>query len=467
MSVLVPVVLCGGSGSRLWPASRSSYPKQFLDLGNNRSMFQQAVARVAGLGKPIVVANSAYRFVIADQLRQVAVEADILLEPAARDSCPAIAAAAFKALSDHEDPVLMVVAADHAITDSATFSADVLTAAEAARQDFIVCFGLKPTELATGYGYIRPGAPMACGTVLKVDAFVEKPDRETAERYVTDGLLWNSGNFAFRASTFLAELAKFEPAVVEQVEKATATSTEDLGFIALDGESFKAAPKISVDYAVLERTDMAVVLPARFDWSDVGTWAALHQAMAKDENGCAAIGDGVFADAKDSLVYSPNHLTVVAGLDDVVVAHTRDATLVMSRSYAEKLKQVVSGLESSRRSEATEHRLVHRPWGTYEGIDSGERHQVKRITLKPGAKISLQSHLHRSEHWIIVKGTAQVVLDDKVRILTENQSIYIPLGSHHRLENPGRIQLELIEVQTGSYLGEDDIIRYENIYKRG
>ncbi len=466
MSVLVPVVLCGGSGSRLWPASRSSYPKQFLGLGGERSMFQQSVARVARLGRPIVVANTAYRFVIADQLRQIGVEADILLEPAGRDSCPAIAAAAVKALAQHEDPVLAVVAADHAIADVATFAADIETAAEAARQDLLVCFGLAPTGPATGYGYIRPGAALAEGRVRKIDAFVEKPDLETARRYVAEGLLWNSGNFAFRARTFLDELAAFEPAIVETVEKAVAAATDDLGFIGLEAESFKAAPKISVDYAVMERTGKAAVLPARFDWSDVGTWAALHDITAKDENGCAAIGDGVFADAKGSLIYSPGHLTVVAGLNDVVVASTKDATLVMSRDYAEKLKQVVGRLEAEKRPEATEHRLVHRPWGTYEGIDNGERHQVKRITLKPGAKISLQSHLHRSEHWIVVKGTAQVVLDDKTHILTENQSIYIPLGARHRLENPGRIPLELIEVQTGAYLGEDDIIRYEDIYKR-
>lgn len=469
VAAIIPVILCGGSGSRLWPASRDSFPKQFLTLVGSDSLFQATVRRVAGAGygAPIVITGADYRFLVAEQMRALGIDGDIVLEPLRRDSCAAIAAAAEIALRRDPAALVLVLAADHAIPDAASFRAHVERGRVAAEAGRIVTFGIRPDRPATGYGYIRPGPPVeGAEGVNAIAAFVEKPDLATAERYLADGYLWNSGNFLFSARVFLDELARLAPTIAGPVREAVQKASRDLDFLRLDGDSFGQATAKSVDYAVMEKTDRAAVVPSDFAWSDIGAWSAIWDLAEKDADGNAASGEAVFVGARNCYVGSPDLLTAVIGLDDVVVVTTKDAVLVTARDRAEEVKAVVQQLTAARRREATEHRMSYRPWGNFESIDRGTRYQVKRITVHPGGKLSLQSHLHRSEHWVVVSGTAQVTVGDDVRLLTENQSIYIPLGAVHRLENPGHIPLEIIEVQSGPYLGEDDIRRYEDDYKR-
>jgi mannose-1-phosphate guanylyltransferase/mannose-6-phosphate isomerase len=466
---IIPLVLCGGSGSRLWPASREAHPKQFLALTGETSLFQETLLRVRGPGfsDPIVVTGSDYRFLVAEQLRAAGVKGEIVLEPMRRDSCAAIAAGAALALARDPEALVLVLAADHAIPDVESFRAHVARGAAAAALGRIVVFGIRPTRPATGYGYIRPGAAIGDTGVCAVAGFVEKPDEVTAERHVADGYLWNSGNFLFRAADFLAELDRLAPEIGRPVGEAVEKAARDLDFLRLDEAAFGRAVAKSVDYAVMEKTGLAAVVPSDFGWSDVGAWDALWVLSAKDADGNGAFGDAIFHDAHGTYVHSPDRLTAVVGVDDVIVVTSRDAVLVVARDQAEKVKALVGRLQGLGRREATQNLKVFRPWGAYDSIDSGNRHQVKRITVNPGSKLSLQSHFHRSEHWVVVSGTARITVDDSVGIYTENESVYIPLGAKHRLENPGRVPLDLIEVQSGTYLGEDDIVRYEDIYNRG
>lgn len=470
MSTIIPVILCGGAGSRLWPASRDSYPKQLLTLSGEHSLFQATARRVMGgdFGAPIIVTGNDYRFLVAEQMRALGLDGDIVLEPMRRDSCAAIAAAAAVARARDPDALVLVLAADHAIPDLAGFLDHVRRGAAGAAAGRIVTFGIRPSFAATGYGYIRPGEPLpALEGVHALDAFVEKPDAATAEAYVASGYLWNSGNFLFRAGTFLEELAALAPDIHGPVVEAVRIARRDLDFLRLDEAAFAAARATSVDYAVMEKTARAAVVPSDFAWSDIGSWAAVWDLADKDAEGNAGEGDVVFHGARNSYAYSPSVLTTVLGLEDVVVVATRDAVLVADRHRTEEVKALVGRLAGMSRREASEHLRMYRPWGDYEQIDRGTRYQVKRITVKPGGKLSLQSHVHRAEHWVVVSGTARVTIDERVTLLTENQSVYIPLGAVHRLENPGKVPLELIEVQSGSYLGEDDIIRYEDVYNRG
>lgn len=466
---VIPVILCGGSGSRLWPASRETYPKQLFAFGGNRSLFQDTLSRVRGeqFGRPVVITGNEYRFLVAEQMRLLGIEGDILLEPMRRDSCAAIAAAAAHAQTRDPGAVVLVLAADHAIPDQAGFETHVARGLVAARSGRIVTFGIRPGFPATGYGYIRPGAelPGAPG-VHALDAFVEKPDLPTAERYLSEGYLWNSGNFLFRTDVFLDEMKRLAPDIHDPATAAVAHAARDLEFVRLAAQHFGTARPTSVDFAVMEKTDRAAVVPSDFAWSDIGSWSAVWDLAQKDAAGNAVEGDAIFQDSRNCYVHSPHLLTAVVGLDDVVVVTTRDAVLVVSRSNSEQVKALVGKLAEAGRREANEHLRNYRPWGDYEQIDRGLRYQVKRITVKPKGKLSLQSHIHRAEHWVVVSGTALVTVGETERVLGENESVYIPLGAKHRLENKGLVPLQLIEVQSGTYLGEDDIVRYEDIYSR-
>ena len=390
-----------------------------------------------------------------------------MLEPTRRDSGPAIAAGAALARLRDPDAVVLALAADHVIEDVDLFQSACLAAREAAAAGYIVTFGIRPAAPKTGYGYIRPGAPLSFATVHTVDAFVEKPQRETAIRYVADGYLWNSGNFIFRADTLLAELAKFAPGIAEAAEESVEKAQVDLDFLRLDRAAFAASPQKSIDYAVMEHTDRAAVVEGTFRWSDIGSWDAVHEISRHDQDGNAVRGAAFTLDSTGCVVQADGMLTAVVGVKDLVVISTVDATLVVPRARAEEVKNLVAQLKELRRNEVTDHRRCDRPWGYYESVDKGERFQVKRIVVTPGGKLSLQRHMHRSEHWIVVRGAAEVTSGESVRIVHENESIYIPIGTIHRLANPGKIPLELIEVQTGSYLGEDDIVRLEDVYQRG
>lgn len=466
---IVPLIVCGGSGTRLWPASRASRPKQFLPLFGDLSTFQETMRRVSGaelFGRPVIVTNQDHRFLVADQLLSIGVEADIVLEPEARDSGPAIAAgAAFIAARDGAKTPVLTLAADHRVRDVEGFRAACAAARRGAAKKSIVTFGVVPNQPATGYGYIEVGEPLVDG-VMKVRRFVEKPDTETATRYVREGYLWNSGNFLFEAGFFLAEYARCEPDTMEAVNEAVANAKVDLGFVRLDAEAFARCGKRSVDYAVMEKTQAAAVVPASFDWSDVGSWGAVRELSPQDEAGNAQLGEALFVNARNNLVSSERQLVCVVGLDDLAVITTGDAVLVARRDDAAGIKALVEKLKQSHNALTQDHLQSFRPWGHYKSLDLGARHQVKRIVVKPGGQLSLQKHHHRSEHWIVVRGVANVSINGQIKTLHENESIYIPIGSTHRLENPGKIELELIEVQTGSYLGEDDIIRIEDIYNR-
>ncbi|MFT3807395.1 mannose-1-phosphate guanylyltransferase/mannose-6-phosphate isomerase [Arenimonas sp.] len=470
MTTLVPVLLSGGSGTRLWPLSREAYPKQFIPLIGEYSLLQQTALRLRGLpgaDTPLVVANEEHRFVVAEQLRQVGANpAAILLEPMGRNTAPAIAVAALQAMAAGEDPVLLVLPSDHVIRDEAGFRAAVLAALPAAGQGALITFGIVPTAPETGYGYIK-AAPAAGQDVRAVERFVEKPDLATAEAYLASGeYFWNSGMFAFRASRYLEELGKTHPAMVERAREALARGKRDSDFLRLDRESFAACPSDSIDYAVMEKTQAARVLPIDVGWNDVGSWSALWEVAEQDGDGNAHRGDVLAQDCRNTLALGDKRLVALLGLEDVVVVDTDDAVLVAHKDRVQQVKDIVSRLKQAERTQATWHRKVYRPWGSYDSVDNGTRFQVKRIVVKPGAALSLQMHHHRAEHWIVVSGTARVTCDDKVFTLSENQSTYIPLGSRHRLENPGKMPLELIEVQSGSYLGEDDIVRFEDQYGR-
>lgn len=469
---MIPVILSGGSGSRLWPLSRALFPKQFLALHADITMLQDTLRRLNGLANvaaPMVVCNEEHRFIVAEQLRgQKLGHPSILLEPVGRNTAPAIAVAAIAAQQNGEDPVLLVLPADHVIQNTPAFHAGIEVARKAAEAGSMVTFGIKPTAPEVGYGYIKAAAASSNAGALTLERFVEKPNRSTAEQYVASGeYFWNSGMFMFRASVYLAELEKFAPEMVSACRAAVAGGQADLDFIRLDKNAFAACPEDSIDYAVMEKTDKAVVVPLDAGWSDVGSWSALWEIGAKDENGNVTKGDVLTVNAKNSYVHAADgRLIAVVGLDDVVVVETSDAILVAHKDKVQDVKKVVEQLKAENRSEAIHHRVVYRPWGNYDSIDNGTRYQVKRITVKPGAKLSVQMHHHRAEHWIVVSGTAMVQNGEKEILLTENQSTYIPVGVVHALENPGKIPLELIEVQSGSYLGEDDIVRFQDRYGR-
>jgi mannose-1-phosphate guanylyltransferase/mannose-6-phosphate isomerase len=468
---IVPVILSGGSGTRLWPVSRESFPKQLWPLVSDHSLLQETALRGRGpeFAAPIVVCNQEHRFLIGEQLRAAGIpDARVVLEPVGRNSAPAIAAAALLVAEDDPSAVLWMMAADSAITDVAKLHALLDQAVVAARAGRIVTFGMKPTGPETGYGYIHVGAPLADAPgVYALGCFVEKPDAKRAASMVASGEhLWNSGMFVFTAATMLQELATYAPEVLEAAREAVSGRRDDLDFIRLDPEAFARCPNISLDYAVAERTHRAAVIPADLGWSDVGSWGALWDITAKDARGNVAIGDALLENADDCYVRSDGILTAVVGLRDVVVVVTGDAVLVMHRDQSQDVKKVVERLKAAGRHEAVAHNRTYRPWGFYESLIQGDRFQVKRIMVTPGHKLSLQKHFHRAEHWVVVQGSAVVTRDGQDVLVRENESVYLPLGCVHRLENPGRIPLTLIEVQAGSYLGEDDIVRLEDTYGR-
>ena len=466
MAQLQPVLLSGGSGTRLWPLSREAYPKQFLPLAGDDTMVQATWRRVEALADlaPIVVANEEHRFLVAEQLRQVGAPVPaILLEPVGRNTAPAIAAAALQAMAGGADPLLLVLPSDHVVRDAAGFQRAVREASSAAEAGALVTFGIVPDAPETGFGYIQAEAGDGLRQVLR---FVEKPDAATARSYLdAGGYYWNSGMFLFRASRYLEELARFRPDIVDAVRAAHAAARHDGDFVRLDKDAFSACPSDSIDYAVMEKTADAMVLPVDIGWNDVGSWSALWDVAERDADGNAHHGDVIAVDSRNSYAYA-QRLVALVGVDDIVVVETDDAVLVARKDKVQEVKQVVARLKQEQRSQAVLHREVHRPWGSYDSVDNGGRHQVKRIKVKPGAALSLQMHHHRAEHWIVVSGTAKVTRGDETLLLSENESTYIPLGVKHRLENPGKVPLELIEVQSGSYLGEDDIVRFEDVYGR-
>lgn len=465
---ITPLIMCGGAGTRLWPASREDRPKQFLRLLGPRSTFQDTMLRVADpalFGRPIVITNRQYRFLVAEQLADIGVEADILLEPHRRDSGPAIVAGTVFAQRRGTDPVIIVLAADHVIADPPAFSAACQTAKRAAEDGRIVTFGIRPDRPATDYGYIQPGGALA-DEVRAIESFVEKPTAERAASYMSEGYLWNSGNFLFRASVFLDEYRAVETPSVHDIKAAIDASTTDLGFVVLDPDAFARAKAISVDYAVMEKTKRAAVLPVSFGWSDVGSWETIWQLASKDSAGNAIAGKAAALDSRGSYVFSEKSQVALLGVEDLVVVATDDAILVARRDNVAGMKQLVDHLRTVAPEVIKDHLNVHRPWGSYRSLDNGSRYQVKRIVVKPHGRLSLQMHHHRAEHWIVVRGTALVTVGDESRVVHENESTYIPIGAKHRLENPGKIDLELIEVQSGSYLGEDDIVRFDDDYRR-
>jgi mannose-1-phosphate guanylyltransferase/mannose-6-phosphate isomerase len=466
---LQPVLLSGGSGTRLWPLSREAYPKQFLPLTGEDTMLQATWRRVAALADvaPIVVANEEHRFLAAEQLRLVGAPTPaIVLEPVGRNTAPAIAAAALQATAGGGDPLLLVLPSDHVVADAEAFRAAVRMASAAAAQGALVTFGIVPTAPETGFGYIQSEPGAGGEGVRKVLRFVEKPDAATAQAYLdAGGYYWNSGMFLFRASRYLDELERLRPDILAATRAAFAAARRDGDFIRLDKEAFSGCPSQSIDYAVMERTEAAMVLPVDIGWNDVGSWSALWDVAVRDADGNAHHGDVIAVDSRNCYAYA-RRLVALVGVDDMVVVETDDAVLVARKDKVQQVKDVVARLKQEQRSQAALHREVHRPWGSYDSVDTGPRFQVKRIKVKPGAQLSLQSHTQRAEHWIVVSGTARVTRDNDVFELQANQSTYIPIGARHRLENPGSEVLELIEVQSGDYLGEDDIVRYEDVYGR-
>jgi mannose-1-phosphate guanylyltransferase/mannose-6-phosphate isomerase len=465
--MLTPVILSGGSGTRLWPLSRELYPKQLLPLVGERTMLQETVQRLAGLeaAAPIVVCNEAHRFLVAEQLRQLGAKPQaIILEPAGRNTAPAIALAALQA---SPDALLLVLPADHVIRDQPAFQAAVRAALPAARAGKLVTFGIVPTAPETGYGYIKQAAAQDAGGAFPIERFIEKPDLARAEGFLEEGgYYWNSGMFLFRADRYLAELEKHAPDIAAAARAALRAATPDLDFVRVDKAAFEACRSDSIDYAVMEKTSDAVVVPLSAGWSDVGSWSALHAALPCDENGNVIRGDVISEDSTGCYFYAESRLVSAVGLKDHVIVETKDAVMVAPKDRVQDVKKLVARLKAAGRNEHSLHREVYRPWGSYDSIDNGQRFQVKRLTIKPGAQLSLQLHHHRAEHWIVVSGTARITLDDKVFLLQENQSTYIPIGARHRIENPGMVPLHIIEVQSGSYLGEDDIVRFEDRYGR-
>jgi len=464
---MIPVVMSGGSGTRLWPLSRKHKPKQFLNLFGDDSMFQQTILRLKGLdsASPIVVCNESHRFMVAEQLLEIGIEfPSILLEPAGRNTAPAIVSAAFQALSREQDPVLLVLAADHVIADIEAFHQAIKVAEQQALAGNLVTFGIVPSCAHTGYGYIQAEEKE---TISAVKQFVEKPDLATAEQYLASGkYYWNSGMFMFKASLLIEEMNKFNPDIVEKCRLAVSQSEQDLDFVRLNKTAFEACPSDSIDYALMEKTNKAVVVPLDAGWNDVGSWSSLWECSQQDENNNVLKGDVEIQNVKNAYIHSEHRLVSAIGVEDLVIVETADAVMVASKAQAQDIKDIVAKLKSQSRPEAENHRLCYRPWGYYDSIDLGERFQVKRIRVKPGASLSLQMHHHRAEHWVVVQGTAEVTRDDEVFLLSENESTFIPVGQKHRLHNPGRVPLEIIEIQSGGYLGEDDIVRFQDNYHR-
>ena len=471
MTDIHPLILCGGSGTRMWPASRKARPKQFLPLIDGRSTYQETLLRVAreGFGKPTVLTGSDHRFIAAEQAAQAGVEVDLLLEPDARDSGPAFAAgAAHIAAREGTEAVMLALAADHLVRDAEGFAETCRAALDAAQSGNIVTFGIVPTGPSPAYGYVVPGTPVgeASEDVVRVRRFTEKPDEKAAAALIEEGALWNSGNFLTRADVLLAEYRMRDQATVDTVMRSVQAAVRDLDFVRLDPLTFRAATARSIDYAVMEHTTHAAVIPARFDWSDIGGWDAMGDVFPVDGEGNAVDGEVVSVGSRNCVVQTTGPLVATVGLENVAVVVTDDAVLVMDRAQGALMREAVREVAKRQPKLVEEHRQSFRPWGNYRSLDMGTRHQVKRIVVKPGAILSLQHHFHRSEHWVVVRGTARVTIDETVETLHENESIYIPIGSVHRMENPGRIDLEIIEVQTGSYLGEDDIVRHEDAYAR-
>jgi mannose-1-phosphate guanylyltransferase len=463
---IFPTILSGGSGTRLWPLSRKHYPKQFLKLTSSYTMLQETALRLRGFNKPIVVCNESHRFILAEQLNEIGQEpTSIILEPVARNTAPAIALAALKALENDENAIMVVLAADQVISDKNAFQDAVEKAAKYAEQGKIVTFGIVPNAPETGFGYIE--AKKGDNEIRDIARFVEKPSRQLATEYVASGdFYWNSGMFVVKANVYLKELEKLNSAIYGAVLNAYSNSDSDLDFVRVNKADFEECPDDSIDYAVMEHTELGVVLPVSFGWSDVGSFSSLWDVLPKDECGNVSLGDVKNIDSRNCLVQSENQFISTIGVEDLVVVGTKDSILVAHKDKVQNVKEVVKHLKQIGRSEHLLHREVHRPWGKYDSIDNGTRYQVKRITVKSGASLSKQMHHHRAEHWIVVTGTALVEINDSETLLSENQSIYIPLGATHRLTNPGKLNLELIEVQSGSYLGEDDIVRFEDVYGR-
>ena len=473
-SALVPVILCGGTGTRLWPLSRASYPKQYWPLAGTGEdtllqQTQQRLAGLPGLGAPLLICNEDHRFIVAEQLRQIGVEPQaILLEPIGRNTAPAVAVAALQATAHGEDPLLLVLAADHVIRDAATFRATVAAGMAAAEAGQLVTFGIVPTAPETGYGYIEAAQSLlGANEPVPIARFVEKPDRATAEQFLATGrFTWNSGMFLFKASAILAELERLAPEVVSACRSSLEHDSADLDFLRLEREAFASCPSVALDVAVMERTDRGAVLPLEAGWSDVGSWSALWETADQDSDGNVLRGRVISEGSSNCYLRSEHRLVVGLGVEDLVVVETDDVVLVAHRDRAQEVKAIVGRLEREGAPESKAHRKIYRPWGSYDGVTEGERWQVKRIVVNPGASLSLQMHHHRAEHWIVVQGTAVVEKDGGRELVGENQSTYIPLGCRHRLSNPGKIPVELIEVQSGPYLGEDDIVRFEDRYGR-
>lgn len=465
---VVPVLLCGGSGTRLWPLSRSQYPKQFLRLLGEHSLLQATLLRLQGfpgLGRPVLITNEAHRFLVAEQIREIGIEADILLEPAARNTAPALAAAAQWCRRSGQSPLMLVLPSDHVVTDIAAFQEAVTLALPHAAAGRFATFGITPERPETGYGYIHRGTAIADG--FAIDRFVEKPDADTAQSYLDSGeYYWNSGMFLFRADRYLQTLNRLAPEITEPARTAVDHAKLDLDFVRLDGESFSACRADSIDYALMEKTDDGIVIPLTAGWNDIGAWDTLCRSTSADFYGNTCEGDVIAHDSTNNLIRAESRLVATIGLADMVIIETADAVLIAPKNRTQEVKAIVEKLQKDGRTEIDLHTHVHRPWGSYQGIVQGDRYQVKRITVKPGKQLSLQKHHHRAEHWIVVKGTAQVTRGEELLLLSENESTYIPLGVVHRLENLGKIDLEMIEVQSGGYLGEDDIVRLEDVYGR-
>ncbi|EHK9905082.1 mannose-1-phosphate guanylyltransferase/mannose-6-phosphate isomerase [Escherichia coli] len=467
--MIIPIIMAGGSGTRLWPLSRSLYPKQFLSLTNENSLLQETLKRLDGLNclPPVIVSNNEHRFIVAEQLRQFGVDDfQIILEPVGRNTAPAVALAALKALELHGDHHMLVLAADHAIQDIEAFHAAVLAAEQESVDNKLVTFGIVPTKPETGYGYIKKGEQVK-NSVFKVNSFVEKPDLETAKNYLEQKCyLWNSDMFMFKASVYLDELKKFRPDILAACKESLSSASTDLDFIRLNSDVFAECPDESIDYAVMEKTQDCVVIPLDADWSDIGSWTSLWEISEKDEHENVSHGDVINYNSRNNYIYSEGSLISTVGVNNLIIVQTKDALLVAQQDNVQDIKKIVEILKKQKRSEHISHREVYRPWGRYDSVERGDRYQVKRITVKPGECLSTQMHHHRAEHWVVVAGTAKVTCGERTYFVTENESTFIPIGTVHTLENPGKIPLEVIEIQSGVYLGDDDIVRLSDKYGR-